>query len=240
MDAQSCLNECDDPGTPREVASNAPTVARPAARDVHVWRIELLGDAEAYVASLSPAERLRLERLRGEQRDRFAISHGAIRRVLGAYLECSARDVPLESPSGRPPRVPGLELSLTHCEQLALFAVAVTPVGVDVEATNRVADDLRELAEATLSPAELRQFLTTPPQDQARTWLRSWVRKEAVLKARREGLDRRSLRELDVSADRVEELTLVDLDLGPSHVAAAALTPPAARITLRDWTDDSR
>ncbi len=170
MDAQSCLNECDDPGTPREVASNAPTVARPAARDVHVWRIELLA----------------------------------------------------------------------HCEQLALFAVAVTPVGVDVEATNRVADDLRELAEATLSPAELRQFLTTPPQDQARTWLRSWVRKEAVLKARREGLDRRSLRELDVSADRVEELTLVDLDLGPSHVAAAALTPPAARITLRDWTDDSR
>lgn len=206
-----------------------------------MWRIELLGEPEGYVASLSPGERVRLERLHGKQRDRFAISHGAIRRVLGAYLGCAARDVPLESLSGQPPRVPALELSLTHCDELALLAVAVTPVGVDVEATDRVAsDDLRELAEETLSPSELRQFLMMPFEDQPRAWLRSWVRKEAVLKARREGLDRRSLRELDVSAERVDVLKLVDLDVGPGHLAAAALTPPAARVVVRDWMDESR
>jgi phosphopantetheinyl transferase len=66
------------------------------------------------------------------------------------------------------------------------------------------------------------------------------VRKEAVLKARGEGLGDRSLCELDVSADRVDELTLVDLDLGPSHLAAAAITPPAVQITLKDWIDESR
>jgi 4'-phosphopantetheinyl transferase len=216
-------------------------MAPPTARDVHVWRIELLGDAERYVASLSPGEHIRLERLRGEQRDRFAISHGAMRQVLGAYLGCAPADVPLESPSGQPPSIVGLELSLTHCDRLALLAVALTPVGVDVEATRHVAsDELAELAEATLAPAELRQFLMTPSEDQTRAWLRSWVRKEAVLKARREGLGDRSLSELDVSADRVGDLTLVDLDVGPSHLAAAAVTPPAARVALKDWSGDSR
>jgi len=215
-------------------------MARPTARDVHVWRIELLGDADRHVASLSPGEHGRLERLCGEQRDRFAISHGAIRQVLGAYLGCAPADVPLESLSGQPPSMVGLELSLTHCDDLALFAVAVTPVGVDIEATSRVgSDDLEELGEATLSPAELRQFLMTPSEDQPRAWLRSWVRKEAVLKARREGLGDRSLCEVDVSDDHVGELVLVDLEVGSSHVGAAAITPPAARITLKDWIGQS-
>ncbi len=216
-------------------------MARPTARDVHVWRIELLGGAERYVASLSPGEHIRLERLRGEQRDRFAISHGSMRQVLGAYLGCAPADVPLESPSGQPPSIVGLELSLTHCVRPALFAVALTPVGVDVEATRHVeSGDLAELAEATLAPAELRQFLTTPSEDRTRAWLRSWVRKEAVLKARGEGLGDRSLCELDVTSDRVDGLTLVDLELGPDHLAAAAITPPAVRITLEDWIDASR
>src|SRR6266511_4325494 len=143
------------------MAPDTPTMARPTARDVHVGRSEVLGDADRHVASLSPGEHGRLERLCVEQRDRFAISHGAIRQVLGAYLGCAPADVPLES-----------------------------------------------LGEATLSPAELRQFLMTPSEDQPRAWLRSWVRKEAVLKARREGLGDRSLCELDVSDDHVGELVL--------------------------------
>src|SRR5215211_4034304 len=110
------------------MSSSTRTMARPTARDVHVWRIEVAGDAEQHVASLSAAERSRLARLRGEQRDRFAISHGAIRQVLGAYLACPAADVPLESPAGQPPTVAGLELSLAHCDDVALLAVAVTPV----------------------------------------------------------------------------------------------------------------
>src|SRR2546428_9498351 len=156
------------------MASDIPRVARPTARDVHVWRIELLGDADRHVASLSPGEHTRLERLRGERRERFAISHGAMRQVLGAYLGCAPVDVPLESPDGQPPTMARLELSLTHCGQLALLAVAITPVGVDVQATSNVeADPLAELAKATLTPAEMRQFRGTPPKDQARAVLRT-------------------------------------------------------------------
>ena len=169
------------------------------------------------------------------------MSHGAMRQVLGAYLGCAPAEVPLESPDGQPPTMAGLELSLTHCGRLALLAVAITPVGVDVEATSNVeADDLAELAKATLTPAEMGQFRVTPPEDQARAWLRAWVRKEAVLKARGKGLGDRSLCELDVSGDRVDGLTLVDLDLGSSHLAAAAITPPAVQVTLKDWIEQPR
>src|SRR3989441_173002 len=223
------------------MASDIPRVARPTARDVHVWRIELLVDADRHVASLSPGEHTRLERLRGERRERFVISHGAMRQVLGAYLGCAPADVPLESPDGQPPTTAGLELSLTHCGQLALLAVAITPVGVDVEATSNVeADALAELAKATLTPAEMRQFRVTPPKDQARAWLRSWVRKEAVLKARGQGPGNGPLGGRDVWVARVDGLTLVALALGSTHPAAAAITPPAVRVTLKDWLDKSR
>jgi len=223
------------------VDAESPTLARPTARDIHVWRIELRGDPERHVASLSAEERGRHSRLRDERRDQFAISHGAVRQVLGAYLGRDARDVPLDAASGRPPSVRGLGLSLTHCDELALLAIALGPVGVDVEALNRLEPgELPELADTTLSPAELTQFLQTPSQHQARAWLRSWVRKEALLKACGEGIGDRPLRGLDVSADQVDGLTLIDLDVGPNHLAAAAITPPAERIVFRDWIDGSR
>jgi len=222
------------------MASGVPTLARPTARDVHVWRIELLRDADRYVAWLSPTEHRRLERLDGTPRERFAVSHGAMRQILGAYLGCRPVDVPVEAPYGQRPRLAGLQLSLAHCDRLALLAVAVTPVGVDVEATADAAtDDLLALAEATLTPAEMRRLLATPPDERARVWLRSWVRKEAVVKAAGEGFRDRSPVDLDVSAYRVGGLILTDLDVGVGHMAAAAITPPAVRIAVRDWIAES-
>jgi 4'-phosphopantetheinyl transferase len=131
-----------------------------------------------------------------------------------------------------------LELSLTHCEQLALFAVALTAVGIDLEALSHLdADDLPELCETTLAPAELSRLLAMPAEDQPRLWLSTWVRKEAVLKAKGKGLADGSLTELDVSAGWVDGLTLVGLDIGPAYLAAVAITPPAEEIILRPWID---
>ncbi len=223
------------------MSSWSPTVPRLSVCDVHVWRISLVGDGDHHVMSLSAAERARLERRRGVQRDLFAISHGAMRQVLGLYLGCAAADVPVESCYGRPPRVAGLELSLAHCDELALLAVALHRVGVDVESTaNEDDDDLELLAEATLTPAELRGFVQAAVEERSRLWLRSWVRKEAVLKARGLGLGDHALCELDVSGDRIGGLAVVDLNVGPGHLAAIALTPPARRVSVGEWADESR
>lgn len=213
-----------------------PAVTLPSTRDVHVWRIELRG-SDPDLASLSREERARLERLTGAARARFAASHGAMRQILGSYLGCAPADVPVEARSGEPPRLLGFELSLAHCEGLALLAVALRPVGVDVEAIDHVAsEELAELAAATLTRAEARRLRRLPPEARARAWLRSWVRKEAVLKAWRQGLDEHAMTELDVSADRIDDLALVDLDLGPDHLGAAAISEPAVRVIQRDWT----
>jgi 4'-phosphopantetheinyl transferase len=210
------------------------------ARDVHVWRIALGGDPIRHIASLSPIELVRLERHRGERRARFAISHGAAREVLAGYLGCDPAKVPLDCGYGRPPAVPGLELSLSHTDGLALLAVGRAPVGVDVEASSDAEDDdLQQLADATLAPAELRAFERAAPENRASFWLRSWVRKEAALKATGDGLGDRAPCELDVSGARIGELELLDLDMGPDHLAALAGTPPIMRVRVQEWVDES-
>lgn len=197
-------------------------------------------DVERLIEALSAAELERLARCHGDRRTRFAISHGAMHQVLACYLNCAPAAVPLRAEYGNAPTVPGLWLSLAHCEDLALLAVSGTPVGVDLEPIEDADDEnLVELAEATLAPAELRRFHTSPAVTQPRSWLRLWVRKEAVLKARGEGLTDRSLCDLDVSEDHVEELTVTDIDVGPSHIAAGAFVNPQAKLRLEEWTDES-
>jgi 4'-phosphopantetheinyl transferase len=215
--------------------------ARPGTADIHLWRIRLTANVDRLIASLSTPELQRLGRCHGDRRMRFAISHGAMRDVLSDYLDCTPAAVPLRAEYGRAPSVPGLWLSLAHCDRLALLAVSGAPVGVDVEAVEDADDeDLLDLAEATLAPAELRRFCATPAADQPRSWLWLWVRKEAALKARGEGLADRCLRDLDVSNDRVEELTLADIDIGAGHLAATASRASNVRISLKEWTDESR
>jgi 4'-phosphopantetheinyl transferase len=209
--------------------------------DVHVWRIEGAGDAERHLGSLSAAERVRLDRHRGERRRRFAITHGAAREVLSGYLGCAPADVPLACAYGRPPVAPGFALSLAHTEGLGLLALARLPVGVDVEAlADGDDDDLEQLAEATLTPAEMRAFMRTAPAHRSRTWVRAWVRKEAALKARGLGLGDQLLCELDVSGARSGQLAIVDVDVGADHIAAIAISSPTCRVRVEEWVDESR
>jgi hypothetical protein len=65
------------------------------------------------------------------------------------------------------------------------------------------------------------------------------VRKEAALKATGDGLGDRALCELDVSGARIGELVLLDLDMGPDHLAALAGAAPIMRIRVQEWVDGS-
>jgi 4'-phosphopantetheinyl transferase len=218
-----------------------PALALPGSSDIHLWRIALSADVARLVPSLSAAELVRLARCQGDRRPRFVTSHGAMRQVLARYLQCAPADVPLIAEYGHAPTVPGLSLSLAHCDDVALLAVSGTSVGVDIEPADAgVDDDLSELAEATLARAELERFHETPVWERPRSWVRLWVRKEAVLKARGEGLTDRTLCDLDVSEDGVDELTVADVDVGAGHVAAAASAARNPQIRMEEWIDESR
>jgi 4'-phosphopantetheinyl transferase len=128
-------------------------------------------------------------------------------------------------------------VSMSRTADLVVVALAGLLVGVDVERAGS-ADDA--LAGVALADGE-------QPAAGPDGVLRTWVRKEAVLKAAGTGLsvDPRTLRVSDASGDPLVAATgpaappdgarwwLTDLDLGAGHVAAlAAALSPGARPTL--------
>jgi 4'-phosphopantetheinyl transferase len=199
---------------------------------VHVrWaRTDELTDG--HLDLLDDHERDRLTRLQGQaDRDRFVLG-AAVLRGLVARLEgtephlvgldrtcprCGAQHGPVSTP-GRP-----WHCSVSHSGSFAVAAVvasaAAATVGVDVETGTPA--DWEQLLRTVLAPGE------DAPVDAA-GFVRTWARKEAVVKATREGLAR-PMSSFDLAAPP-DGLRLVDLDvpaLDGTGAAAVAVDGPA-------------
>lgn len=166
---------------------------------VRVWWAEVRDLGAADHDLLDATERARLVRLkREEDRDRFVLGAALVRRLVADMEGVEAASVALDRACPRcgaqhgPVSVPGRRwrCSVAHAGSLAVAAVALTPVGVDLEVS--CPPDWRSLVKEVVAPGE------PEPVDQA-GFLSTWVRKEAVVKATREGL-LRSLTTVDLSA----------------------------------------
>lgn len=161
--------------------------------EVHVWQAELdLPPAVlAHIRSaLSAEETVRAERFHTQElRDRFTASRGVLRSVLARYLDCKPGDVDLEyTPEGKPVlAADGPHFSLAHSGGLALLALALAPVGVDLELGGPPAEEILPLA-GYLAPAAARQLAAAPPEARPALFLRCWTTQEAWVKATGEGL----------------------------------------------------
>lgn len=137
---------------------------------------------------------------------------GDVLRVDPAAVSWIYRCSTCGGPHGKP-YVDGVHFSLSHTQGLVAVAVAADPVGIDVEVvTPRF--DAAELAGVALTGTERARFDTLPAEVKVAAMLRTWTRKEALLKADGRGLS--------VSPDRVG--------------VAAAEEPPA----LVEWTETDR
>lgn len=126
---------------------------RPPRDTVHVWRIPLTAPPPllARLSAVLDAE----ERRRGaaaafvDTRRRHTVSHGAMRHILGHYLDRPPKDLIFRHGDWGKPELAGheeLRFSLSHCDDLALLAVtAGRDVGVDVERVH--GDDRTRLAD---------------------------------------------------------------------------------------------
>lgn len=137
---------------------------------------------------------------------------------------------------GRPrlPAAMGIEVSVAHAgERVAVALTRLGEVGVDVEFAPFLGHFDHELAENTLSPAELAALATA--DNPGADFLRLWVRKEALLKATGHGL-RMPMSRIEVSPAAeppallawplpipVDQVRLATLDPGPRHQAAVAV-----------------
>lgn len=177
---------------------------------VHVWRFDVAGEADA--ALLAEGERAVAARFASARlRDAYVAAHVAVRALLARYV--AGPIVFAKGPRGKP-WVAGIEHNLSHCDDVALLAVARdVAVGVDIERRDAPIDQ-RAVGRLVRAPAEA-----------SMDFMRVWCRKEACLKATGVGL-LDDLTSVSVVDERVEvggEIVFVeDIDVGAEHVAALA------------------
>lgn len=192
---------------------------------VHVWEIHWTSGLSFFHAAweiLSPAEQIKARAFRFDpDRQRYVLSHAALRRILSTSLSLPPRDIPIQQNRLEKPSVPGVEFNLSHSGDFALVAVSeAAPVGIDIEKI-RTDLNLTELATRLFSPAE-----------RTTDFFRIWTRKEAYLKARGAGLSV-PLSEFDVSS--VTDWHVKNIPAPEGYAAALAVADLDPEIVRKNF-----
>lgn len=225
--------------------------------EVHIWQANLAlspSDCQQFAQTLSADEQARAGRLRFQRdRDRFIVSRGTLRALLGRYLEVSPERIRFNySDKGKPALAhefagSGLEFNLSHSEDLMVCAIArQQPIGIDLEYLRPVAD-LANLTQRFFSPQEHAAIHTFAGDRCLQSFFQHWTCKEAVLKAAGGGL--MSLSAIEVcllnetaklvrwgnDAQAAHTWLLQLFRPAPNYVAAVAINAPERTIVFRQW-----
>ena len=226
----------------------------PHEKIIDVWRIQLdspLNPAVKLDDFLSVEERNRADRyVFARDAFRFRISRAIVRMGLAWYLKRIPGEVILTVGEHGKPRLAdtsALYFNVTHSQELLLIAfTTVGEVGIDVEPVRHDIEAL-DIASASFTRNESAMVAAAGTQrEQARTFLRLWTRKEAVLKAAGFGI-LRGLDTVDVSQQSANLVSLKsayheapescwllrDLELLDGFVGAIAAPP--ANWSILQW-----
>lgn len=115
----------------------------------------------------------------------WADCRAALRIALAKACGIDPKEVPISlGPNGKPlldHPFAHLHFNLSHCIDFALVAVAATPVGIDIERSDRASDLLG--CEETFCHPEERMALPPERESHSTFLLDIWTAKESVLKA---------------------------------------------------------
>lgn len=180
----------------------------------HVWTLSLkqpAGVLERLQQSLSQDELQRARRYRyARQLRQFILTRGALRELLGCYLDKAPAQccitlsesgkpfVAASTSDGRSDAVHAgghgfahsgeIFFNVAHAGDQAIIAIARgIEVGVDIEA-HRVLDERQALTDMILSPTEKERWEALPEETRTCAFYALWTRKEAVAKAIGQGL----------------------------------------------------
>ena len=162
----------------------------PGLQETHIWQLYLPTVAErcdVWWWWLTEAERSRAQRfIHATDRNRFILSRGGLRYLLGQYLNCSPKSLIFDySAYGKPSLAENpkeLYFNLTHSGQWVIYAVGKTPwLGIDVEVVTP-RSDLKTLIQHCLTAKE-QVSLPAFAEEQLIFFLKHWTLKEAHLKA---------------------------------------------------------
>ena len=222
--------------------------------EIHVWQANLAlspKDCQQLAQTLSADERARAERFRfPRDRDRFIVSRGTLRALLGRYLNTSPARVQFcYGDKGKPALAEplasvGLEFNLSHSEDLMVCAIAYQqPIGIDLEYLRPVAD-LENLTQRFFTPREHAAIHALEGDRRLRSFFQHWTCKEAVLKATGNGLMSLSAIEVCLQNDTAKLMQHNDasspawsLQLftpAPGYVGAVAMNAPERSLIHRE------
>ncbi len=138
---------------------------------------------------LSPVERIRSQRFVAQTLGRrFIVARGRLRQVLGCVLGETPQEVAIAvGPWGKPwvaaARALNIDFNLSHAAEWAMLGLRRGGViGVDLE-QERDALDEAAVAMECMHPEEYRAWSGLPTLRRRGALLRTWVFKEAILKA---------------------------------------------------------
>ncbi len=222
--------------------------------EIHVWQANLVrspNDCQQLAQTLSADERARAERFRfPRDRDRFIVSRGTLRTLLGRYLKLSPDRVQFRyGDKGKPALAEplagvGLEFNLSHSEDLMVCAIAdQQPIGIDLEYLRPVAD-LENLTQRFFTPREHAAIHAFKGDRCLRSFFQHWTCKEAVLKATGNGLVSLSAIEVFLQHDTAKLVQHDDTSApawslqlfmpAPGYVGAVAINAPERSLIHRE------
>lgn len=162
--------------------------------EVQVWVASLDVNRRRYdeLARLLPAdERERATSLTPVASRRFVVARGILRQLLSGFTGTAPEKLEFSyGRSGKPALVDrhDIHFNVSHSAELGLFAFAPDrPVGVDVE-NERPVRRLLDVAQRFMSEDEMRALADTPAEERNSAFLKSWVIREACLKAEGKGV----------------------------------------------------
>jgi len=169
---------------------------------IHIWRIQLSEPGWQQRHLLSAEEIIREEKIQdSRQTIRYLGSRVAVRLILAGYLDRKPESLTFKvTKKGKPylsnPNS-GLEFNLTHTADQALLAVALHPVGIDIE-RYRAIPRLLDIAKRVLPQEDLDALMNSSKDKQPGLFFSLWTRFEAQLKAQGLGVFDRTSQECQV------------------------------------------
>ena len=172
--------------------ASVPTLGQ---NDIHVWFVYAssnpLQQAE-YKCLLSRDELERMARFRFERdRQAFVFAHGLLRSLLAGYLQLPPGELRFDYSGHAKPSISAttnMQFNLSHTAGAVLVGVCRNrEIGVDIEKV-RSDFELMSIAARFFTRKERESLLHLTEPERAEAFFHCWTRKEAVLKARGDGL----------------------------------------------------
>ena len=161
----------------------------PASGCLHLWLITLTGEAESFLAVLSSDEKDRAGRIQHHaSRNRFCIARGAVRMILGDYLDMDPQDIRFRYGHVGKPEIAypetDVRFNLSHSDDLALLGLASDQdIGIDLEPV-RERKNLLGIAKRIFDEATFKDLSALPNKILVHEFKCHWTVLEARAKAK--------------------------------------------------------